>query len=91
MSIVETEDVVMVISDSDEEVVPAPSKEDKKEEINGTEVVQDVQSMLDKMMEATMIDTTKPDGLELNNSGGEENKANSEPVNKGECCILFIV
>lgn len=71
----------MVISDSDEEVVAAPSKlsEDKKVDI------QDVQSMLDKMMEATMIDTTKPDGLELNNSGGEENKT----VNKGEYCILL--
>lgn len=87
VSIVETEDVVMVISDSDEEVFAAPSKlENKKEEVTG--VIQDVQSMLDKMMEATMMDTTKPNDLELNNSGGEhgiaENKTNNEPVNKGE-------
>lgn len=75
VTIIENEEVIMIISDSEEETVQTA---EEKKEVKETKMdveeapAEDVQSLLDKMMEQTMKDTEKMDYSDPNNSGTEQ-------------------
>lgn len=88
VTIVENEEVIMIISDSEEEMVDTLDttlKNDKKDEkMVVDEGVNDVQFVLDQMMEQTMKNT---DYVDHNNSGkidGEQVAAKDDLTSKGK-------
>ncbi|XP_066152387.1 calcineurin-binding protein cabin-1-like isoform X2 [Euwallacea fornicatus] len=95
VTIIENDDVVMIISDSEDEVecalkASSNNKDESKMEVDDQKEVSrdDVQSMLDKMMEATMTDPDKLDNSDTNNSGAEHlmatNNTSTEEIVKDD-------